>query len=126
MVFSDLQLARRVEAAEAANARGCTAIHAEAAALEVGGGCAVFVGAASPLSRAVGIGLNGPVSEAEIDQLEAFYRSRGGKAVILDCTEAFRKPVSDHPNPQLRDALKDSDVAVRRYAAKALEQLRTK
>ena len=85
MVFSDLQLARRVEAAEAANARGCTAIHAEAAALEVGGGCAVFVGAASPLSRAVGIGLNGPVSEAEIDQLEAFYRSRGGKAVIELC-----------------------------------------
>ena len=28
--------------------------------------------------------------------------------------------------PQLRDALKDSDVAVRRYASKALEQLRTK
>ncbi|MCY3022217.1 MAG: hypothetical protein NTW87_24665 [Planctomycetota bacterium] len=25
------------------------------------------------------------------------------KAVILDCTGAFRKPVSDHPNPQLRD-----------------------
>ena len=25
------------------------------------------------------------------------------KAVVLDCTEQFRKPVCDHPNPQLRD-----------------------
>jgi len=25
------------------------------------------------------------------------------KAVILDCTDAFRKPVCDHPDPQLRD-----------------------
>src|SRR3989339_220115 len=25
------------------------------------------------------------------------------RAVILDCTEAFRKPVSDHADPQLRD-----------------------
>ena len=64
MVFSDLHLARRLEAAEAANARGCTAIHPEAATLEVAGGCAVFVGAESPLSHAVGIGLDGPVTEA--------------------------------------------------------------
>ena len=55
MVFSDLLLARRIETAEAANARGCTAIHAEAAALDVAGGCAVFVGAGSPLSHAMGI-----------------------------------------------------------------------
>jgi hypothetical protein len=25
------------------------------------------------------------------------------KAVVLDCTDQFRKPVCDHPNPQLRD-----------------------
>jgi len=35
LVFSDLLLARRLEAAEAANARGCTSIHPEAASLEV-------------------------------------------------------------------------------------------
>ena len=60
LIFADLQLARRIEAAEAANARGCTAIHPEAATLEVAGGCAVFVGAESPLSHAVGIGLERP------------------------------------------------------------------
>ena len=85
LVFSDLPLARRIEAAEAANARGCTAIHPEAATLDVAGGCAVFVGAGSPLSHAVGIGLNGPVTGAEIDLLEAFFRSRGGQVSIDLC-----------------------------------------
>ena len=85
MIFSDLALAQRLEAAEAANARGCTAIHPEAATLDVAGGCAVFVGVGSPLSHAVGIGLNGPVNEQEIDRLEAFFRSRGSKVSIELC-----------------------------------------
>ena len=85
MVFADLFLARRVEAAEAANARGCTAIHPQAATLLVAGGCAVFVGAESPLSHATGMGLNGPVTGPEIDRLEAFYRSRGGKVSVELC-----------------------------------------
>ena len=85
MVFADLPLARRIETAEAANARGCTAIHPEAATLDVAGGCAVFVGADSPLSHAVGIGLNGPVTGLEIDRLEAFYHSRGGKVSLEIC-----------------------------------------
>jgi len=85
LVFSDLQLARRLEAAEAVNARGCTSIHPEAASLDVAGGWAVFVGAQSPLSHAVGIGLNGPVKEAELDQLEAFFRSRGGQVSVELC-----------------------------------------
>lgn len=85
LVFSDLPLARRLEGAEAANARGCTAIHPEAATLDVAGGCAVFVGAGSPLSHAVGIGLNGTVTEPEIDRLEAFFRSRGGRVSIELC-----------------------------------------
>jgi GNAT superfamily N-acetyltransferase len=85
LIFSDLLLARRIETAEAANARGCTAIHPEAATLDVAGGCAVFVGAESPLSHAVGIGLGGPVTGPEIDRLEAFFRSRGGKVSIELC-----------------------------------------
>lgn len=82
MLFSDLHLARRLEAAEAANARGCTAIYPEAASLEIAGGCAVFVGAESPLSHAVGIGLQGPVAPAEVDELEAFFRSRGAPVTL--------------------------------------------
>jgi hypothetical protein len=85
MIFADAALARRLEAAEAANARGCTAVYPEAAVLEVAGGCAVFAGAESPLSNAVGIGLNGRVSEAEVDALEMFFRRRGACVAIDFC-----------------------------------------
>src|SRR5947209_6452583 len=77
--------ARRLEAAEAANARGCMGSHAEAAVLEIAGGVAVFTGAESPLTHAVGIGLKGPVSAAELDELEAFFRSRGARPAIDLC-----------------------------------------
>jgi len=119
LLFSDLQLARRIEAAEAANARGCTAIHAEAAALEVAGGCAVFVGAESPLSHVVGIGLDGPVQAAEVDQLENFFRSRGARVSIELC------PLAD---PELITKLGDrgyrvtefNNVLVKRLAGAAI------
>src|SRR6202021_2470368 len=47
------------------------------AAPDAGGGVAVFVGAASPLAHAVGIGLDGPVREAELSGIDAFFRGRG-------------------------------------------------
>jgi GNAT superfamily N-acetyltransferase len=81
MIFADLPLARRLEAAEAANARAFT--RTGAPFLPVAGGCAVFAGAGSPLSHAVGIGLDGPVPEAAIDAIETFFRSRGA-AVSMD------------------------------------------
>jgi hypothetical protein len=83
-IFGDLLLARRLEAAEAANARGCNA-QPGSAVLEIAGGCAIFVGAESPLTQAVGIGLNGPVSEAQTDELECFFRSRGASVSIDLC-----------------------------------------
>src|ERR1039458_5548821 len=73
MTFRDAALARRLEAAEAANAKGCTAWPPGSAVLDVGGGCAIFVGAGSPLSQAVGIGLNGPVGAPDLDRLAAFF-----------------------------------------------------
>src|SRR5580704_15806210 len=83
--FADAALARRLEAAEALNARFCTASPAGAAFLDIAGGCAIFVGAGSPLTQAVGLGLNGPVSEDEVDALEAFFRSRLTKISIDFC-----------------------------------------
>ena len=96
MTFADASLARRIESAEAANARGCTAIYPTTAALEVAGGWAIFAGADSPLTNAVGIGLNGAVGEAEIDALEAFFQRRGAGVTIDLC------PLAD---PGLLDAL---------------------
>jgi hypothetical protein len=84
MIFADAALARRLEAAEAANACGCRS-GARSAMLEVAGGCAIFMGAESPLTQAVGIGLNGPVTEAEINRLEQFFRSRGARVSVDLC-----------------------------------------
>jgi GNAT superfamily N-acetyltransferase len=84
MIFADALLARRLESAEAANARGCS-VQPGSAVLEIAGGCAIFVGAGSPLTQAVGLGLNGPVSEAETDTLEAFFSSRGAPVSIDLC-----------------------------------------
>jgi GNAT superfamily N-acetyltransferase len=84
MIFADAPLARRLEAAEAANARGCRD-GARSAVLEVAGGCAIFMGAGSPLTQAVGLGLDGPVAEAEIGRLEQFFRSRGARVSVDLC-----------------------------------------
>ena len=83
--FADAALARRIEAAEAGKLRGCSVTPPGAAFLEIAGGCAIFVGADSPLTQAVGIGLSGPVSRAEVDALEAFFRCRGAGVSIDFC-----------------------------------------
>jgi GNAT superfamily N-acetyltransferase len=87
MIFADAMLARRLEAAEAANARGCCAAD-PANVLEIAGGCAIFVGAGSPLTQAVGLGLNGPVTSTQIDELEGFFHARGGPVSIDLCPHA--------------------------------------
>ncbi len=84
MISADLNLARRIEAAEAANARGCIG-QADSAVLEIAGGCAIFVGVDSPLTQVVGIGLNGPVTAGEVDEIEAFFRSRNTRIAIDLC-----------------------------------------
>ena len=85
MIHADLDLARRVESAEASIARGCAGDRPGTAILEVAGGVAVFAGAESPTTEAMAIGLNGPVSPAEIDRLESFFRSRGARVSIDLC-----------------------------------------
>jgi GNAT superfamily N-acetyltransferase len=85
MTFRDAALARRLEAAEAANAKGCTAWPPGSAVLELGGGCAIFAGVGSPLSQAVAIGLNGPVSAVDLDLLADFFHSRGAPVSIDLC-----------------------------------------
>ena len=85
MIFADVSLARRVEAAEAAIGCACAEQQAGAVTLEVGGGTALFLGPESPLTHAIGLGLNGPVRETEIERLEAFFRSRGAGVSIELC-----------------------------------------
>ncbi|HEU4401181.1 MAG TPA: GNAT family N-acetyltransferase [Candidatus Polarisedimenticolia bacterium] len=98
----DRDLARRIEAAEATTAM----LYAEtlkrlrpgtaAVAERIAGGAAVYAGIGSPLTRAGGLGLEGPVTVVEIERLEQFYRSRGIEA---------RLEVSPLADPSLFDLL---------------------
>ena len=89
MMHAGLELARRLEAAEARTGAECAHAHQRinpavgAAVLEVAGGFAIFVGVGSPLTHAVGLGMRGEVRADELDRLESFYRARGA-AVSLD------------------------------------------
>ncbi|HJZ97033.1 MAG TPA: hypothetical protein VKE70_11055 [Candidatus Solibacter sp.] len=85
MTHADIVLAQRIERAEAANARGCTAAFPVAEFLEAAGGVAVFAGAESPLSRAAGMGLCGAVPAAQFDEVEDFFEARGARPVIDVC-----------------------------------------
>ena len=85
MVLAGVALARRIETAEAAIARGCAAQQAGSAILEAGGGLALFQGTDSPLTQTVGLGLSGPVSEAELNAIEGFFRLRGARVTIDLC-----------------------------------------
>jgi hypothetical protein len=82
-VLADIHLARRLEAAEAVNAASCA--RSGGAVIYVAGGCAVFAGDRSPLSQAVGLGLNGPVPEPDVDRIEEFFRSRGAPVSVDFC-----------------------------------------
>jgi GNAT superfamily N-acetyltransferase len=91
MMHAGLELARRVEAAEALNGVACAEAHRHlhpgmgAEVLEVGGGCAIFVGVESPLTHAVGLGMRGEVRPDELDRMEEFYRARGAAVSVELC-----------------------------------------
>jgi GNAT superfamily N-acetyltransferase len=77
-----IELARRIELAEAQAAVGgaetMRRLRPESgAAMEpIAAGFAIYCGANSPTTQAVGMGLDGPVSDEEFDRLENFYRIR--------------------------------------------------
>jgi hypothetical protein len=87
----DLTLARRIELAEAhaavdsAEAMERLRPGSGGAVQRVAGGFAVYCGANSPVTQAVGLGLDGAVSEEQFDRLEEFYRSRGETVRVETC-----------------------------------------
>jgi GNAT superfamily N-acetyltransferase len=87
----DLALARRLERASAMSGKACAdgtrQLHPElgAAVEEIAGGIAVYAGVDSPVTQALGVGLDGPVDSAELDRLEQFFRTRGAPVAIELC-----------------------------------------
>jgi GNAT superfamily N-acetyltransferase len=87
----NIDLARRVELAEArAGVESAEALErlrpgSGVAVAQIAGGFAVYCGPNSPITQAVGLGLDGSVSEEEFDRLEEFYRSRAEPARVETC-----------------------------------------
>jgi GNAT superfamily N-acetyltransferase len=88
-VFVDHALSARLEAAEAAQLEGLVrTVSARlpdrgTAVASIAGGRAAFLGPHAAISRAAGLGMSGPVTAADVEALEGFYRSRGTEARIL-------------------------------------------
>jgi hypothetical protein len=88
MIITDRRLAARLETAEALNqvefarAYNRRGLAPEAAHKKIGSGHAVFAGPDSPLTQAFALGMEGAVSEDELDELEAFFKDRGAAVNI--------------------------------------------
>jgi ribosomal protein S18 acetylase RimI-like enzyme len=91
MLFSDLELARRLEMTDALAgvefARSWARLNSfdGQAFLAVGGGYAGFGGVDSPLTQAFAVGLQGPVTEDDFSSMEEFYKSHGAPVNIETC-----------------------------------------
>lgn len=91
MHFADLTLARRLEMTDALAgiefARSWARFNSFTGNvfLPVAGGHAGFGGIDSPLTQAFGLGLNGPVTEAELVAVEDFYRGHESAVNIETC-----------------------------------------
>jgi len=90
-LVADLLLARRLESTDAWVSLLSAQIHGQlhpgsgALAEPIAGGYAVFTGVGSPLTQATGIGMKGPVTEADLERLEAFFEVRGSPTQIDLC-----------------------------------------
>jgi GNAT superfamily N-acetyltransferase len=84
--FVDLSFARRLEMAETLTPDHLKALQRfapEATSVTIAGGTAIFGGGVYPANHIVGMGLYGPVTAADIDLVEEFYRSRGVPCEIV-------------------------------------------
>jgi hypothetical protein len=87
MVFSDLDLSRRLERAEGqaclqfAEARRGLHPDTGAAWMECAGAYAVFDGVDSPVTQSFGLGLFEPLTPSALDTIEAFFLDRGAVVV---------------------------------------------
>ncbi len=53
--------------------------------LSVAGGIAAYLAADSPVNQALGLGMSGPVGEADLERLEGFYLDHGVRPVVSIC-----------------------------------------
>jgi hypothetical protein len=82
-LFSDLDLARRLDRAEGhagakfVEARARASPQVGACWIEVAGAYAMYDGPSSPVTQTFGLGLFDPITTAELERIENFFRERG-------------------------------------------------
>jgi GNAT superfamily N-acetyltransferase len=115
MQVVDRALARRLESAEEMPQVDCARMLQQLRP-EIGaayepfcGGHMIFAGLNSPIGHAAGLGFTGPVSAADLDHLENFYRSHGAPAQLDLCP---------HTDPSVLEL-----VTARRYALAELNNV---
>ncbi len=90
-MICDFSLAQRLEMADSTAARRCgealQRAHPEmnACTERIGGGTAIFAGVGSPITQAIGLGMQGPVTPEDMDRLAHFFESRGSR-VEIECS----------------------------------------
>lgn len=88
MTFADTNLARRLEAAECAvsvaSAQARATGGGDSPCRNVAGGVVIFQGPESPFNAAKGMGLNGPVTDADLDSIAAHFQTRGARSFTFD------------------------------------------
>ena len=89
VLHATIDVARRVERAEIGFCALAGATHGRVESLDAGGGRALFTRAGSPLNKVLGVGLDGPVTDAHLDSIEAFYQARNAPAQIEVCPLAY-------------------------------------
>jgi GNAT superfamily N-acetyltransferase len=120
MPFVDRVVARRLETAQAwrsvkyAQAIQVLRPHAVSATEPVAGGYAIFTGPAFPVNRATGLGMHGPVTHADLEVLQRFYRSRGTVPRVDLC------PLAD---PSLPELLSEAGYQLERFYSVLLRPL---
>lgn len=91
MIHADLALARRHErAASAIEGEYACCLAAmcpgsDVAVVPIADGVAIFAGGGSPMSQATGLGIDVPITEADLEALEEVYHSRGAAARVVVC-----------------------------------------
>ena len=93
-------MAEAVDAAGCAEAQCALDAASVASVQSVAGGVAVFCGANSPLTHALGIGMHGPVTADDLDDVEAFFEERGAPVTLDLCP---------HADASLRELLSQRD-----------------
>ena len=89
--FGDIDLARRLESTDALAgvefARSWARLNSFTGEvfLPVAGGLAAFAGVDSPVTQAFGLGLNGPVTESDMEAMEEFYGTHESPINVETC-----------------------------------------